>query len=458
LGTAFAQYKRSFKGGGLSPAKAKEMLRDGTAHKKPLTKNQIRYFQAIAHGWHPSKQFGGPQQDSLALNTASRNSIQYFNDVVQPKLQANPNDKKAMMDWYNYLARVQDYTNKPYARLTKLNKEEPNKNAPLYNFPYKDWMGNQMNVYNYPAPVGKYQKGDGLSRARDYGSSKKPYPSVASSDFAGPHRSYPIPTRADAVDALRLAHLHGRSDVISKVHQKYPGLKTGGTLALYGQATINPYLSAFQQGGQFNVMNFLFGGDDTEDDILDAQESAPNDTTDNSTSQVAQNEMNRQAQNNDDIDQYNMAMMEAMDNTDSDVNPYADGSGTVALGAGMAGYGFTGSIKDQSGFQTFATPEQGMQAAVNQLRLYQTGRTRNVVPGTNTRINGNTTLLDATRAWAPESDGNNPRAYATFVAKRLGVSTNTPISQIDPKQWARAIAIVEGNKYGNNPGNLRKIR
>lgn len=65
----------------------------------------------------------------------------------------------------------------------------------------------------------------GLSRKRDYGSSKKPYPKVKSSDFAGGNRSYPIPTKADAVDALRLAGLHGRSDVKAKVYRKYPELR-----------------------------------------------------------------------------------------------------------------------------------------------------------------------------------------------------------------------------------------
>lgn len=65
----------------------------------------------------------------------------------------------------------------------------------------------------------------GLSRKDDYGSSKKPYPSVDKKDFAGGGRSYPIPTKADARDALRLAGLHGRSDVKAKVYKKYPELK-----------------------------------------------------------------------------------------------------------------------------------------------------------------------------------------------------------------------------------------
>lgn len=61
--------------------------------------------------------------------------------------------------------------------------------------------------------------------SKDRGSSKHSYPSVSSKDFAGGGRSYPIPTKADAVDALRLAGLHGRSDVRSKVYSKYPSLR-----------------------------------------------------------------------------------------------------------------------------------------------------------------------------------------------------------------------------------------
>lgn len=72
----------------------------------------------------------------------------------------------------------------------------------------------------------------GLSRNKDYGSKKKPYPSVAKKDFAGGHRSYPIPTKADAVDALRLAGLHGRSDVKAKVYNKYPELRKKGNTGL----------------------------------------------------------------------------------------------------------------------------------------------------------------------------------------------------------------------------------
>ena len=65
----------------------------------------------------------------------------------------------------------------------------------------------------------------GLSRSKDYGSKSKPYPKVDKKDFAGKNRSYPIPTKADAVDALRLAGLHGRDDIKTKVYSKYPELR-----------------------------------------------------------------------------------------------------------------------------------------------------------------------------------------------------------------------------------------
>lgn len=82
----------------------------------------------------------------------------------------------------------------------------------------------------------KHKLGGGLT-SKDRGSSKRPYPSVSSKDFAGGSRSYPIPTKADAVDALRLAGLHGRSDVRSKVYSRYPELRKK---AEYG-VNIDPY-------------------------------------------------------------------------------------------------------------------------------------------------------------------------------------------------------------------------
>ena len=82
----------------------------------------------------------------------------------------------------------------------------------------------------------KYRLGGGLT-SKDRGSSKHPYPSVSPKDFAGGGRSYPIPTKADAVDALRLAGLHGRSDVKAKIYSRYPELRKKAR----GGAKIEPY-------------------------------------------------------------------------------------------------------------------------------------------------------------------------------------------------------------------------
>lgn len=93
----------------------------------------------------------------------------------------------------------------------------------------------------------------GLNRNKDYGSKKKPYPSVAKKDFAGGHRSYPIPTKADAIDALRLAGLHGRNDVKAKVYNKYPELRkksnTGLVISINGNVKNGLIHSPSSTGG-----------------------------------------------------------------------------------------------------------------------------------------------------------------------------------------------------------------
>lgn len=89
-----------------------------------------------------------------------------------------------------------------------------------------DYIDNNLNINKDKKAMG------GLSRDKDYGSKKKPYPNVAKKDFAGSHRSYPIPTKADARDALRLAGLHGRNDVKAKVYRKYPELRKKGAAGL----------------------------------------------------------------------------------------------------------------------------------------------------------------------------------------------------------------------------------
>lgn len=104
----------------------------------------------------------------------------------------------------------------------------------------------------------------GLSRSKDYGSKSKPYPKVDKKDFAGKNRSYPIPTKADAIDALRLAGLHGRDDIKTKVYNKYPELrkraKNGGvyTVTSNGKTSLRMISSTgerikFKNGGTEDI-------------------------------------------------------------------------------------------------------------------------------------------------------------------------------------------------------------
>ena len=111
---------------------------------------------------------------------------------------------------------------------------------------------------------GSKQRNGGLT-SKDRGSSKHSYPSVSSKDFAGGSRSYPIPTKADAVDALRLAGLHGRSDVRSKVYSKYPELRKkaeNGTSVLLDSSYRNKdFLHRITQGhpAARKIVNEIFG-------------------------------------------------------------------------------------------------------------------------------------------------------------------------------------------------------
>jgi hypothetical protein len=105
------------------------------------------------------------------------------------------------------------------------------------------WGSPEIQKWYRTSPYVKHRLGgrcklrNGGLTSKDRGSSKHPYLSVQSKDFAGGGRSYPIPTKADAVDALRLACLHGRSDVKAKVYSRYSELRKKAR----GGAEIEPY-------------------------------------------------------------------------------------------------------------------------------------------------------------------------------------------------------------------------
>lgn len=150
-------------------------------------------------------------------------------------------------------------------RLRRRNEEhytffDENKQIPIMDFDEPFRFGGRIKLRN-----------GGLT-SKDRGSSKHPYPSVSSKDFAGGGRSYPIPTKADAVDALRLAGLHGRSDVRIKVFSKYPSLRPkariGGSWKAPVYNTNNYRVSnrmrrqiATWEGSDFAGQNRRFKGD-----------------------------------------------------------------------------------------------------------------------------------------------------------------------------------------------------
>lgn len=145
-----------------------------------------------------------------------------------------------------------------YKNIAEFEKDFPTEESYIAKFgttPDKYCSGGKM----------KYKSG-GLSRSEDYGSKNKPYPNVKKSDFAGKGRSYPIPTKADAIDALRLAGLHNRPDVVAKVYAKYPELKeqSGGYMPnSYIEETpeeVNNYLMQYAMGGYMNNFMYQAGG------------------------------------------------------------------------------------------------------------------------------------------------------------------------------------------------------
>lgn len=158
------------------------------------------------------------------------------------------------------------------------NAGNPNQQNLVNNKANDVWGSPEIQKWYRTSPYVKHRLGgrcklrNGGLTSKDRGSSKHPYPSVSSKDFAGGGRSYPIPTKADAVDALRLAGLHGRSDVKAKVYSRYPELRPkariGGSWKAPVYNTNNYRVSnrmrrqiAIWEGSDFAGQNRKFKGD-----------------------------------------------------------------------------------------------------------------------------------------------------------------------------------------------------
>lgn len=182
-------------------------------------------------------------RNATTINPDNGEPIAYFyDDGRNPLTQGHG---YASSKWGVRISNPQDYNMKifdghlHYSNSKTIPFDSPNvevfRSTPFGTIRYPKWMLRR----------GWYRNG-GLT-SKDRGSSKHPYPSVASKDFSGGNRSYPIPTKADAIDALRLASLHGRSDIRSKVYSKYPELRTKAKRM--GGLT-NPPVERFKCGGR----------------------------------------------------------------------------------------------------------------------------------------------------------------------------------------------------------------
>jgi len=89
-----------------------------------------------------------------------------------------------------------------------------------------------------------------------------------------------------------------------------------------------------------------------------------------------------------------------------------------------------GATVGEKGFAKFETMAAGFEALKRQLDLY--------------KERGHT-IISGAKVYAPREDSNDPEAWAAGVAKQLGVSVDTPMSELDTTELARAVALVESS-------------
>lgn len=111
-----------------------------------------------------------------------------------------------------------------------------------------------------------------------------------------------------------------------------------------------------------------------------------------------------------------------------------------------------GDLRDPSTgtFLTFASPEQGTDALRNDLYGKMTGNTK-------TGLGPDSSLLQFSSVYAPASDGNNPTQYAQNLASQMGVSTDTPIGQLNLDDFTSAVAKNEGFQGSTTTRSKQKL-
>lgn len=74
---------------------------------------------------------------------------------------------------------------------------------------------------------------------------------------------------------------------------------------------------------------------------------------------------------------------------------------------------------DPGGYVQFATPQDGVNATIQNLKSYAAAHKLN-------------TIQSIVSRWAPASEGNNTTAYANTVARSMGVNPNSTLNMADP--------------------------
>ena len=80
-------------------------------------------------------------------------------------------------------------------------------------------------------------------------------------------------------------------------------------------------------------------------------------------------------------------------------------------------------IRTENGFAVFETDMDGFAAFKWDIMQKARGNT-------SSGLNGNSTLADLIRVWAPPSDGNNVEAYIQVVLTRTGFSRNMRLAEL----------------------------
>jgi len=103
----------------------------------------------------------------------------------------------------------------------------------------------------------------------------------------------------------------------------------------------------------------------------------------------------------------------------------------------------TETVNGQTQLAKYSTIEEGYSKMVSDLDAKKSGKSK-------TGLNGESTVLDLTKVYAPKDDnktallkGNDPEKYAQKIADTLGIDINTPLKYVSTKKLAKAMIQIE---------------